>query len=127
MTQLHTQSSTQLHPQLRDFSTMEISWDLTPEHAVTMYLEWGNNDWHSEYPPVRSKADESVYFVVDTWGKTPVIRLVRRNTEEAEDIFVMDMPESLIPSFEAENHGLRGISAPTGQVRHWLRQQLGVE
>ena len=31
---------------LKDFSTLDISWDLTPEHAVTMYLEWGNNDWH---------------------------------------------------------------------------------
>ena len=52
---------------LKDFSTLDISWDLTPEHAVTMYLEWGNNDWHSEYPPVRSKDDMSNYFVVDTW------------------------------------------------------------
>ncbi len=113
--------------QLRDFATMDISWDLTPEHAVTMYLEWGNNDWHSEYPPVRSKSDESVYFVVDTWGRTPVIRLVRRNCEECEDIFVMDMPEALIPAFEKENHGLKGISAPQGEVRRWLRSQMGYE
>ena len=56
---------------LKDFSTLDISWDLTPEHAVTMYLEWGNNDWHSEYPPVRSKDDMSNYFVVDTWGREP--------------------------------------------------------
>ena len=63
---------------LKDFSTLDISWDLTPEHAVTMYLEWGNNDWHSEYPPVRSKDDMSNYFVVDTWGREPVIRLVQR-------------------------------------------------
>jgi len=41
-------------PQLKDFALYDIDWNLTPEHAVTMYLEWGNNDWHSEYPPVRS-------------------------------------------------------------------------
>ncbi len=111
--------------QLSDFATLDISWNLTPEHAVTMYLEWGNNDWHSEYPPVRSKSDESVYFVVDTWGRTPVIRLVRRNSESATDLFVMDMPEDMIPAFERENHGLRGISAPTGAVREWLRGQMG--
>ena len=69
---------------LKDFSTLDISWDLTPEHAVTMYLEWGNNDWHSEYPPVRSKDDMSNYFVVDTWGREPVIRLVQRNSEHVE-------------------------------------------
>ena len=50
---------------LQDYALYDISWNLSPEHAVTMYLEWGNNDWHSEYPPVRSKEDVSHYFVVD--------------------------------------------------------------
>ena len=50
---------------LKDFSLYNIDWNLSPEHAVTMYLEWGNNDWHSEYPPVRSKDDVSHYFGVD--------------------------------------------------------------
>ena len=71
---------------LQDYALYDISWNLSPEHAVTMYLEWGNNDWHSEYPPVRSKEDVSHYFVVDSWGKEPVIRLVRRNSENAEDL-----------------------------------------
>ena len=53
---------------LQDYALYDISWNLSPEHAVTMYLEWGNNDWHSEYPPVRSKEDVSHYFVVDSWG-----------------------------------------------------------
>ena len=66
---------------LQDYALYDISWNLSPEHAVTMYLEWGNNDWHSEYPPVRSKEDVSHYFVVDSWGKEPVIRLVRRNAQ----------------------------------------------
>lgn len=110
---------------LKDFSTLDISWDLTPEHAVTMYLEWGNNDWHSEYPPVRSKDDSSNYFVVDTWGKKPVIRLVQRNSERAVDLFSMPMPDMLIPDFEAVNCGLKGISAPEGNVKAWLRSELG--
>lgn len=50
---------------LLDYKTLDIDWDLTPEDAVTMYLEWGNNNWHADRPPVRSKTDESVYFVVD--------------------------------------------------------------
>ncbi len=29
---------------LKDFSLYDISWNLSPEHAVTMYLECGNND-----------------------------------------------------------------------------------
>ena len=35
-------------PTLKDFALCPIDWNLTPEHAVTMYLEWGNNDWHAE-------------------------------------------------------------------------------
>lgn len=112
--------------ELKDFATLDISWNLTPEHAVTMYLEWGNNDWHSEYPPVRSKSDESFYFVVDTWGEKPLIRLVRRNSESATDLYTMPMPEELIPDFEKENHGLKGISAPTNNVKHWLKDAMGI-
>ena len=111
---------------LKDFSLYDISWNLSPEHAVTMYLEWGNNDWHSEYPPVRSKSDESYYFVVDTWGEKPVIRLVHRNSESATDLYTMPVPEMLLADFEKENHGLKGISAPTDNIKHWLKAELGV-
>ena len=80
---------------LKDFSLYNIDWNLSPEHAVTMYLEWGNNDWHSEYPPVRSKEDVSHYFVVDSWQEPPVIRLVRRNSERADDLITG--PEGRLP------------------------------
>ena len=30
-----------LMPDLKDFALCNIDWNLTPEHAVTMYLEWG--------------------------------------------------------------------------------------
>ncbi len=102
----------------------DIDWNLTPEHAVTMYLEWGNNDWNSEYPPVRSKDDYSTYFVVDTWDKDPVIRLVRRNSEAAEDIFTMPLPEHLHEEFFEEHGNLKGIFAPTGGIKRWLQAQM---
>ena len=112
--------------ELKDFATLDISWNLTPEHAVTMYLEWGNNDWHSEYPPVRSKSDVSFYFVVDTWGDRPIIRLVRRNSESATDLFTMPMPEELVSDFEKENCGLNGIMAPTANVKQWLKDAMDI-
>ncbi len=102
----------------------DIDWNLTPEHAVTMYLEWGNNDWNAEYPPVRSKDDFSTYFVVDTWGDEPLLRLVRRNSENAEDIFTMPLPHELREEFYEENANLRGIFAPTGGIKQWLKTQM---
>ena len=90
-----------------------------------MYLELGNNDWHSEYPPVRSKEDVSHYFVVDSWGKEPVIRLVRRNSENAEDLFTMPLPHHLLSEYESVHGKWRGISEPTPAIKSWLRHELG--
>ena len=110
--------------QLQPFADMPIDWDLTPEHAVTMYLEWGNNDWNSQYGPVRSKSDVSTYFVVDTWSGNPMIRLVRRNSEEAVDLIAFPMPEHLLPWFKEENGNLKGISAHEGPVKAWLKETM---
>ena len=49
-------SSTKNTSPLAAFADQQIDWNLTPEMAVTLYLEWGNNDWRSEHPPVRSKS-----------------------------------------------------------------------
>lgn len=113
--------------QLKDFSMSNIDWDLTPEQAVTMYLEWGNNDWKAEYPPVRSKDDVSLYFVLDNWGDEPIIRLVRRNSENAEDLFAMPLPTELRAAYYEQNGNLRGISAPTPAIKAWLKKELGQE
>lgn len=113
--------------ELKDFALYDIDWNLTPEHAVTMYLEWGNNDWTSEYPPVRSKDDVSHYFVVDSWQDPPLIRLVRRNSEKAVDLFTMPLPNELLADWRETNGNLRGISAPTPKIKEWLKKQLGQE
>ena len=34
---------------LSRFVLLPIDWNLSPEQAVIMYLEWGNNHWHAEY------------------------------------------------------------------------------
>ena len=109
---------------LKQLDNYDIDWNLTPEHAVTMYLEWGNNDWHAEYPPVRSKDDYATYFVVDTWQETPVIRLVRRNSEAAVDLLEMPLPEALRDEFSQEYGSLKGIFAPTDGIKQWLRDEM---
>ncbi|MDE5831551.1 MAG: hypothetical protein K2H64_00940 [Desulfovibrio sp.] len=114
-------------PELKDFSLDNIDWDLSPEQAVTLYLEWGNNDWTSEFPPVRSKDDVATYFVVDSWEDPPKIRLVRRNSEEATDLFVMPLPEELKEAWKEANGDLKGVSAPPPKIKAWLKRQLGQE
>lgn len=111
---------------LSEYANHPIDWNLSPTHAVTMYLEWGNNDWHAEYPPVRSKDDVALYFVVDTWGERPVVRLVRRNSEEAVDLLSLELPEELEKAWRAEYHDLRGLYEPTPKIKDWLRASMSL-
>lgn len=110
---------------LTDFAHLDIDWNLTPEHAVTMYLEWGNNDWNAEYPPVRSKTDISRYFVIDAWEKHPMIRLVQRNSEKAEDLVSVPLPEELLPGFREIHGTTKGMYAPSQAIKDWLKKEMG--
>ena len=46
-----------------DEYTSVIDWEMTPEEAVTLYLEWGNN-WVNGKRRIRSPKDVSFYFIV---------------------------------------------------------------
>lgn len=100
-----------------------IDWDMTPEEAVRLYLEWGNNWTRGNYV-IRSKGDVSHYFVVNTWKKEPVIYLIRRSSEEAEELAEIKMPRSLKEAYQKENGSLKGVYAVEGEVRDWLKQEL---
>lgn len=103
-----------------------IDWEMTPEEAVRLYLEWGNNWARSNYV-IRSSDDVSHYFVISTWKNPPIIYLVRRNSEEAVDLAEITMPEDLkLKYMESIGHN-KGVYAVDGEVREWLRDQLRVD
>ena len=108
----------------KNFRHVDIDWDLSPEDAVTLYLEWGNNDWHAPFPPVRSKEDYATYFVVDTWRAPPKIRLLRRNSEKLDELAELDLPAELASDFAAEYGTLRGVFEPTLAIKAWLKAEL---
>ena len=100
----------------------EIDWEMTPEDAVTRYLEWGNNPALGNHR-VRSKNDYSVYFVVNTW-RDPVVYLIRRNSEGAEELAAIDIPEPIRGRFLKSMGQLKGVYPVEGEVRDWLRGRL---
>ncbi len=100
-----------------------IDWDMTPEEAVRLYLEWGNN-WAGGNYVIRSKDDITHYFVVNTWDENPVIFLIRRNSEEAVELAKIDMPDDIKDRFLEENGNLKGVFAIEGNVKDWLFKQL---
>jgi hypothetical protein len=100
-----------------------IDWEMTPEEAVTLYLEWGNNWTHGRHL-VRSKNDVSHYFVVNTWNDPPRIYLIQRNSEAAIEVASIDIPKDLQERFlESVGHN-KGVYALNQEIRSWLECEL---
>ncbi|MGA6926966.1 MAG: DVU0772 family protein [Desulfosarcina sp.] len=103
-----------------------IDWEMTPEEAVRLYLEWGNN-WARGNYVIRSKEDVSHYFVVNTWKEEPVIYFIRRNSDEAVELAKIRMPGDLKKRFMHAHGTHKGVWAPEGEVKSWLKQKLNVQ
>lgn len=100
-----------------------IDWNMTPEEAVRLYLEWGNNWTRGNYV-IRSKNDVSYYFTVYAWEDPPVIYLIRRNSEEAVELAKIPLPEDLKKGFLEETGHNKGVYSLDGKIKTWLKSQL---
>ncbi|MGD2273074.1 MAG: hypothetical protein PVI06_21935 [Desulfobacterales bacterium] len=100
----------------------DIDWDMTPEEAVRLYLEWGNNWARGDGYVIRSKDDYTHYFVVNCWSKPYFIYLIRRNSEEAVELAKFGLPKQ----FEKPVCELKGVYALEGDVKEWLKKELEV-
>jgi hypothetical protein len=100
-----------------------IDWDMTPEEAVRLYLEWGNN-WAGGNYVIRSKDDMTYYFVVNTWEGSPIIYLIRRNSEDAVELARIEMPRDLQNRFMASIGHNKGVYSIDGEVKQWLMNEL---
>ena len=100
----------------------DIDWEMTPEMAVRMYLEWGNIWARGEdrRHAVRSKSDYSVYFVVNCWSRPYCIYLIKRNSEDAVELAKIELPEQ----FEKAGCLHKGMYAVEGELKEWLRKEL---
>ena len=110
--------------ELKNFKEYDVDWDMTPEAAVTLYLEWGNNSWLGEFKPVRHRSDSTTYFVVNTWEREPTLSLIKRTSDEARELAVLSLPEDLKRDFMAEVGFNKGVYAPTPPIKDWLRGQM---
>lgn len=104
----------------------EIDWEMTPEKAVSLYLEWGNG-WNHGVRMVKSPDDVSYYFVVYSWDEAPVIHLVRRDSQGSEELAAIELPPELARRFQDYWGGHKGVYALTDELKDWLRQELGLD
>ena len=94
----------------------EIDWEMTPEKAVDIYLEWGAG-WTRGHDFV-SGNDQSIYFVIFDWEESPMVTLIKRDMRGAEELAKIPVPADLFFEACAED-GMR----PGGTV-HRLNQKL---
>ena len=100
----------------------EINWNMGPEEAVRLYLEWGNNWAKGDGYVIRSKNDYTTYFVVNCWHKPYYIYLIRRNSDEAVELAKFELPER----FEKDVCELKGVYALDDDIKNWLKKELNV-
>ena len=86
-----------------------IDWDMTPEEAVRLYLEWGNNWARGDGYVIASKSDYTTYFVVNCWSKPYYIYLIRRNSDEA-----LELAQDRILGHEVADHGITVVAVCPG-------------
>ncbi len=101
----------------------QINWDMTPEEAIRLYLEWGNNWARGDGYVIRSRNDFTHYFVVNCWSKPFYIYLIRRNSDEAEELAKFEVPNR----YHQPVCELKGVYALEGELKKWLRKELAVE
>jgi hypothetical protein len=53
-----------------------------------------------------------------------VIYLIRRNSEQAEELARITMPDWLVRRFRLDTGHQKGVYAIEGEVRQWLEEQL---
>ena len=100
-----------------------IDWNMTPEQAVRVYLEWGNIYAGGDRSVIRSKSDYTVYFVVNCWDKPYFIYLIKRNSQEAIELAKFELPKR----FEKPICELKGVYAIEGELKEWLIKELGAD
>lgn len=102
-----------------------VNWDMTPEEAIALHLEWGPLRDQSYYFS-RENDNETVYFVINTWKKPPILTLVRRVGFESEELGNFRLPKRLENEFMSGIGKYKGVYAVEGKVRDWLKKELEV-
>ncbi len=115
-----------LHEIKDDFNLVNsVDWEMTPEEAIALHLEWGPLR-SQKYYNSRDNDNETVYFVINTWKRPPILTLVRRRGFDSEELGDFRLPKDLEAEFLQGIGQYRGVYAVEGNVRDWLKKELEV-
>ena len=110
----------------KDFHLINsVDWDMTPEEAIALHLEWGPLR-SQKYYNSRDNDNETIYFVINTWKKNPILTLVRRKGFDSEELGNFKLPKDLEREFMSGIGKYKGVYAVEGSIRDWLKKELEV-
>jgi hypothetical protein len=102
----------------------EVNWDMIHEDAVTLYLEWGNNNYRDDMrSPVTRSGEYSVYFAIDTWD-APKAVLMKMDNYGSQVLCSKEVPEKLAKELKDDIKNIKGILELTPPIKEWLRQEV---
>ncbi len=103
-----------------------IDWNMTPEKAIDMYLEWGAG-WCRGTEFVKGN-EESYYFVIYDWEKPASATLIKRNTKEVEELAKIPIDPYFI-NIARDRFGTKagvGVYPLPEELKKWLTERLSV-
>ena len=102
----------------------EVNWDMIHEDAVTLYLEWGNNNYRDDMrSPVTRSGEYSVYFAIDTWD-APKAVLMKMDNYGSQVLCSKQVPENLARELREDIKGIKGILELTPPIKEWLQAEV---
>ena len=100
-----------------------INWDILPEEAVGLHLEWGAG-WAAHNYRVSGSKDTTYHFVISTWENPPIIYLYKRKSFDTEQIAMVQIPNSLKKEFFDSVGNRKGNYSIEGGIKKWLKKEL---
>ncbi len=100
-----------------------INWEILPEEAVGLHLEWGAG-WAAHDYIVHGSRDTTFHFVVSTWEDPPVVFLYKRSSFDTEIIANIKLPENLRKIFLEKVGSSKGNYSIEGEIESWLKKEL---
>ena len=104
----------------------KIDWNMNPEKAIAMYLEWGTG-WVRDHDFVSTMGQESFYFVLYDWLKPPRVTLIRRTMAGADEIAEVEVPEDLFMKAWKEDGDRPGVGVHplNRELKEWICRAIG--
>jgi hypothetical protein len=100
-----------------------LNLEMTPERAVSLYLEWGSS-WAHGRDFVRSEHDVSCYLKIDAWTTPARVFLVRQSTSDEKVIGEVDVPVELVARAVRSWGGRKGTYGLSEELKDWFQREL---